>query len=66
VRIVLPGVLLILAAIAFSVAGSVFATDGLFDLRDDEILVAWLLTVLGLAAVAGAVLLFVRGRSRRS
>jgi|GEM_PF-6211509 hypothetical protein len=52
--------MLIFAMIVFSVAWSVFTTDGFFDLKDDEILIAWLLTVLGLGAVAGAVLIFRR------
>ena len=64
-RIVLPAALLIFAVIVFSVAWTVFTTDGFFDFRDDEILVAWVLTILGLAAAAGAVLIFRRGRSRR-
>jgi hypothetical protein len=51
--------------IVFSIAWSVFTIDGFFDFRDDEILIAWLLTALGLGAVTGAVLLFRRGRSRR-
>lgn len=63
-RIVLPAALLIFAVIVFSVAWSVFTTDGFFDLKDDEILVAWLLTVLGLGAVAGAVLIFRRTHRR--
>jgi TRAP-type C4-dicarboxylate transport system permease small subunit len=64
-RIVLPAALLIFAVIVFSVAWTVFTTDGFFDFRDDEILVAWGLTILGLAAAAGAVLILRRGRSRR-
>ncbi len=59
-RILLPAALLIFAVIVFSVAWSVFTTDGFFDLKDDEVLIAWLLTVLGLGAVAGAVLIFRR------
>ena len=59
-RIALPAALLIFAVNVFSVAWSVFTIDGFFDLKDDEILLAWLLTVLGLGAVAGAVLIFRR------
>lgn len=64
-RIVLSAALLIFAVIVFSVAWTVFTTDGFFDFRDDEILVAWGLTILGLGAGAGAVLILRRGRSRR-
>lgn len=59
-RIVLPAALLIFAVYAFLVARSVFTTDGFFDFRDDEILIAWLLTVSGLGAVVAAVLIFRR------
>jgi hypothetical protein len=64
-RIVLPAALLIFAVIVFSIAWTVFTTDGFFDFRDDEILVSWGLTILGLAAIGGAVLIFRRGRPRR-